>query len=537
MTDKQQSTGLGSLEVVGGPDSKREIFKKEDLHVWRQKFGTNLAAWRGDITCLEIDGIVNEANEKLSNGNGMNGAIHAAAGPELLKECQTRYPDGCPIGNTKITKAYNLPSKHILHTVGPNGQNAAALAECYKSTLDCAVKNGVLSLCFCCIATGVNGYPNQDAAIVALTSVYTWLKEPANHGKLDLICFCTFLPIDVQMYAALLPQIFEPNDGVGTILKNGTTVRIDGIEAKPEINGTVGVIRGFSQSRGRYLVLQNNKNGKDQEIGALRRQNLTVVKAVTLNLTVPKDTKAGDIVKLKSPSGQNLPVKIPEGLKEGDQFQIQLQQEGAAEQTADQRYAPKQPEDNNKKMMIHKFLVKAKDLMTEKKYKESKEVIISALKLAPTSHKLHFNMGNVMFMSGDFYQALKAYQGALHYAAEDAVSPSRFDIVHNLGGAAKQIPEQLPLAVEAFKGCVEEQPDHESSKKELDECKKMLSKQQDEWLTKKAALEKTESEKATTGKAADSNMTTSDVGSWLASLSTKDEGPDVTDGKDVKDFM
>lgn len=121
------------------------------------------------------------------------------------------------------------------------------------------------------------------------------------------------------MYAALLPQIFEPNDGVGPILKNGTTVRIDGIESQPQINGTVGVIRGYSQSRGRYLVLQNNKGGQDQEIGALRRQNLTVVKAVTLNLTVPKDTKAGDIVRLKSPSGQNLPVKIPEGLSAGKQ--------------------------------------------------------------------------------------------------------------------------------------------------------------------------------------------------------------------------
>lgn len=535
MAQNGSKGGVGPLEVIGGPDVKREIFKKEDLHIWRQKFGTNLAAWRGDITCLEIDGIVNEATEKLTGGGGINGAIHAAAGPELLKECQSRYPDGCPIGNAKITGAYNLPCKHILHTVGPNGQNAAALAECYKSTLDCAVKNGVASLCFCCIATGVNGYPNQDAAIVALTSVYTWLKEPVNHGKLDLICFCTFLPIDVQMYAALLPQIFEPNDGVGPILKNGTTVRIDGIESQPQINGTVGVIRGYSQSRGRYLVLQNNKGGQDQEIGALRRQNLTVVKAVTLNLTVPKDTKAGDIVRLKSPSGQNLPVKIPEGLSAGDQFQIQLQQEGAESQTQDMRYAPKQPEDNNKKMMIHKFLVKTKELLKEKKFKEAKEIIISALKLAPTSHKLHFNMGNVMFMSGDFYQSLKAYQGALHYAAEDAVSPSRFDIVHNLGGAAKQIPEQLPLAVEAFKGCVEEDPKHENSKIELADCEKRLAKQQNEWVKKKVELQKTEAKKVAAG-GTETSMSTSDVGSWLASLSTKDEGPDVASGGDLKDF-
>ena len=117
--------------------------------------GTKLALWKGDMTKLEIDAIVNAANERLMGGGGIDGAIHRSAGPQLMNECRTL--GGCKTGNTKITKGYKLPAKHVLHTVGPIGEQPEALSSCYRTCLDLAVESGLKTVCFCCVSTGIYG--------------------------------------------------------------------------------------------------------------------------------------------------------------------------------------------------------------------------------------------------------------------------------------------------------------------------------------------------------------------------------------------
>ncbi|KAJ2993892.1 hypothetical protein HDV02_002012 [Globomyces sp. JEL0801] len=136
--------------------------------------------WKGDITKLTIQCIVNAANSSLLGGAGVDGAIHRAAGPKLKDEC--RKLKGCAVGDAKITGAYDMINiKHIIHTVGPQDQNPVKLASCYSTSLNVAKENKVREIAFPCIATGVYGYDNTKAAHVACETLKNWLEFEENY--------------------------------------------------------------------------------------------------------------------------------------------------------------------------------------------------------------------------------------------------------------------------------------------------------------------------------------------------------------------
>ena len=161
---------------------------------------------QGDITKLDVDAIVNAANTTLLGGGGVDGAIHRAAGPELLAECRTL--GGCATGEAKITKGYRLPARYVIHTPGPvwsgGARNEPALlAACYRNSLALAVQHGCRSVAFPCISTGVYGYPKEAAARIAVDTVRGFLKEHAE--SLD-IGFCCFSEADCKIYNVLLRE-------------------------------------------------------------------------------------------------------------------------------------------------------------------------------------------------------------------------------------------------------------------------------------------------------------------------------------------
>ncbi|XP_066216061.1 ADP-ribose glycohydrolase MACROD1 isoform X3 [Saccopteryx leptura] len=184
---------------------------KKDKHL-----NEKISLFRGDITKLEVDAIVNAANSSLLGGGGVDGCIHRAAGPLLTDECRTLQ--NCETGQAKITGGYRLPAKYVIHTVGPiahgepSASQAAELRSCYLSSLDLLLEHRLRSAAFPCISTGVFGYPNEAAAEVVLAALREWLEQ--HKDKVDRLIICVFLEKDESIYLQRLPHYF-PVDSSG----------------------------------------------------------------------------------------------------------------------------------------------------------------------------------------------------------------------------------------------------------------------------------------------------------------------------------
>ncbi|KAM0348614.1 hypothetical protein ACHAPU_004049 [Fusarium lateritium] len=185
--------------------------KKQSDYTASDSINERVGLVRGDITKLRLDAIVNAANSSLQGGLGVDGAIHAAAGRELVRESQPMAPLGT--GEAVITKGYNLPAKHVIHTVGPiynsDPSPRKSLANCYRESLRVAVQNDLKTVAFSAISTGVYRFPNSSAAKIACKTVREFLDSEEGSNLIRVV-FVTFVPPDVDAYNEMIPRFFPP---------------------------------------------------------------------------------------------------------------------------------------------------------------------------------------------------------------------------------------------------------------------------------------------------------------------------------------
>ena len=160
---------------------------------------------KADICKFAVDAIVNAANTSLQGGSGVDGAIHASAGPGLNQELRGKR---CAVGDVVVSDGHKTPAKKILHTVAPIRKGDDEMVSCYRSCLDAAVQHQLRTVAFCCLGTGVFSFPNARAAWLALRTVRAWLDAPGNAAAVDGIIFVTFQDIDTEAYQHLLPHFF-----------------------------------------------------------------------------------------------------------------------------------------------------------------------------------------------------------------------------------------------------------------------------------------------------------------------------------------
>ncbi|XP_042738342.1 ADP-ribose glycohydrolase MACROD2 [Lagopus leucura] len=313
MRSKNESDGENAKDVQG----KRSLSEKVSLY-------------RGDITLLEVDAIVNAANSSLLGGGGVDGCIHRAAGPCLLAEC--RNLSGCETGQAKITCGYDLPAKYVIHTVGPIARGHLTdthkenLASCYKSSLKLAKENSIKSLAFPCISTGIYGFPNEPAAVIALNTAKEWLSK--NHNEVDRIIFCVFLEVDYKIFKKKMGEIFPIDDNEETEISEET-----GLEQKSQ-----------PLSPTKCKVEQAEDVQDDVEGGNSAEEKQSVEETVGPSQEAD-ETKPSAVASLSSseeakPSEDKDSLKVSKGTRESDpahpmgceQDQAQGQQEDAVEE-------------------------------------------------------------------------------------------------------------------------------------------------------------------------------------------------------------
>ncbi|XP_027862273.1 ADP-ribose glycohydrolase MACROD2 isoform X1 [Xiphophorus couchianus] len=218
-------------------EERRKEYRKgftqlDDIPTWREEnrsrtkeddekeltagggLGDKVSLYKGDITVLEVDAIVNAANTSLLGGGGVDGCIHKSAGCCLYDECHSL--NGCETGKAKITCGYDLPARYVIHTVGPVARGHVGdkeikdLTSCYKNSLDLVKEYDLRTVAFPCISTGIYGYPNEPAADIALGTVKKWIEE--NSDKITRVIFCVFLETDFTIYKKKMAIIFQDND-------------------------------------------------------------------------------------------------------------------------------------------------------------------------------------------------------------------------------------------------------------------------------------------------------------------------------------